>query len=206
MRLATTVPVLLMVAACASGETSEASRETPAAAGEKADGKSSICHDLAITAALATSLYEQSGQQLASAGKAMAKADRWDRKEISDKQNGTGEYSDALRRAFAYERTATALCYSGLQADHALVEMASRSGVPQREDVSRWRSKLSNVQLCSSQSRFRGNATAEKIMAEWSSRLGEVHAAEDGLIQACYQRAGGSRPDVDLPPMLLVNE
>lgn len=195
MRVATIVPVLLLAGACARGEA------------PKAGVKSSVCDDLAITAELAKSLYEQSGQQLASAGKAMAKADQWDRKEITDEQNGTGEYSDALRRAFAYERTATALCYSGLQADHALVEMASRSDVPRGEDVSRWRSKLSNVQLCSSQSRFGGNAAAQKIMAEWSSHLGEVRAAEDGLIQACYDRAGGSRPDdVHLQPILLVTE
>lgn len=200
MRTATIVPVLLMVVSCARGEASNA-------AGERSAGTSSVCDDLAITAELSKSLYEQSGQQLASAGKAMAKADKWDRKEISEKQNGTGEYSDALRRAFAYERTATALCYSGLQADHALVEMASRSDVPRREDVSRWRSKLSNVQLCSSQSRFGTGASTEKVMAEWSSRLGEVRAAEDGLIQACYERAGGSRPaDVHLQPILLVTE
>jgi hypothetical protein len=200
MRVATIVPVLLTVAACARGEASNV-------AGDKAGGTTSICNDLAIAAELTRSLYEQSGQQLASAGKAMEKADRWDRKEITAAQDGTGEYSGALRRAFAYERTATALCYSGLQADHALVEMASRSDVPQREDVARWRSKLSNVPLCSSQSRFRTGASAQTIMEEWTSRLAEVRAAEDGLIQACYQRAGGSRPaDLRLPPMLLVTE
>jgi hypothetical protein len=198
--MATIVPVLLMATACARGEASNVT-------GERSAGKSPVCDDLAITAELTKSLYEQSGHQLASAGKAIAKADQWDRKEITDAQNGSGEYSDALRRAFAYERTATALCYSGLQADLALVEMASRSDVPQREDVSRWRSKLSNVQLCSSQSRFSSGLSTEKVMAEWSSHVGEVRAAEDGLIQACYERAGGSRPaDVRLPPMLLITE
>lgn len=183
--LVTLVPVLLTVGACSRGEA------------PKSGGKSAVCDDLAITGEVTKAIYQQAGLQLASELKAIEKAE----KKTSD-ERGTDDPSDDRRRAFAYERTATALCYTAQQTGFALRLMAGRSDVVPHEDVARWEGAVTK-QMCTFGIR---SASAETVTAEWSAGIRTIEAAEEHLVQGCYERTGGSRPALMLPPMLLANE
>jgi hypothetical protein len=152
------------------------------------------CDALALQATEARVIRDQASQQLGAAEKALAKAQQWDSKQVTPEQDGSGEFSGARERAFAYERTASALCTSGQLLDAGMLELAKRS-----MDASSLREVEGLVPHSTCQLKAAGTN-------EWSSQARDAVEFEDRLLQACYDKRGGTRPDFRLPPMLLPTE
>ena len=162
-----------------------------------------ICNDLAVAAQVGITLRERVAGQYVSTDKAMVLWDRWEKKQVSSEQDGSGEYSGAGQRAFAYERTGHALCESARLVDAGMVMMASNAKLDVRTAQDRFARVACDLKASPKSPEV---ATRQAAAEEWAEQERIAREGEDALVNACTERAGTTRPAIRLPPMLLLQE
>jgi hypothetical protein len=164
----------------------------------------STCDALLIHSLEARALRDQVTAQFASTSHALERADELQKKTLPPEEVGTDDYNGAMQRAFAYKRTGAAICQAALFADQGMLELARRS--LDAGDVGSAEDQLTRV-TCRLKSQVDGGPDLRRAaLAEWSSQSRDALEFEDRLVQACYDKSGGARPEFHLTPPLLPSE
>jgi hypothetical protein len=167
------------------------------------DTGQAICYELGVAAQIGITIRERVAGQYASTDKAMGLWDKWEKKQVSPEQDGAGEYSGAGQRAFAYERTGRALCESARLVDAGMLMMASDAKL----DVTTAQGRFAQVTCALKASPKSSDMTIRNAAAQESAEQSRLaREGEDALVNACTARAGITRPAIQLPPMLVLQE
>lgn len=181
-------------AACGQKESPSSSQKLTAA----------TCDALLLASTEARGLRDQVGGQFASVSHAIDRAEQIEKKSIPPEQIGTDSYANAMQRAFSYKQTGFAVCYAALLVDKGMLELAMRTfdGAEVR-DADR---QLTRV-TCQLTAKVDTDAESRKAAsAEWSSQSRDALEFENRVVQACYAKTGGVRPEFHVSPTLLPTE
>src|SRR3569623_1255273 len=162
------------------------------------------CDALLLSSIEARGLRDQVGGQFASVRHAIDRAEQIEKKSIPPEQIGTDSYANAIQRAFSYKQTGFAVCYAALLVDNGMLELAMRTfdGAEVR-DAGR---QLTRV-TCQLTAKVDTDAESRRAAsAEWSAQSRDALEFENRLVQACYDKTGGVRPDFLVSPTLLPTE
>jgi hypothetical protein len=180
------------------------------ACGQKGDTASSpkpgaaTCDALLLSSLEARALRDQAGGQFAAVGRALARADLLQNQTLPAEEVGTDTYASAIQRAFSYKQTGVAVCQAARLVDEGMLELAMRSF-----DGPEWRrldERLTRT-MCQLRAQVDGGPSDRRDAAtEWSSQSRDAREFEDRLVQACYEKNGGVRPEFHLMPPLLPSE
>ncbi|MEP6861849.1 MAG: hypothetical protein ABJE66_14575 [Deltaproteobacteria bacterium] len=136
---------------------------------------------------------------LSDADSAAAEADRWKKKEITDVEDGTGEFSGAANRALLYAGSALSLCESVRQVHSGIESIAHTIHEPSIHVGER------PLQLdCFDETRV-GTQDSDAA-TKWEGERAAVQLAESRYLDACKAAFGADDGHVDGWPLGLIHE
>lgn len=160
------------------------------------------CDSLILASAAATEFLDLTTIQRESAARAMDKRERWDREEISPKQDGTGEFSRADARARSYQGVGIAMCQS---ASTALWQMRELIRIGRDAELTRISYRLGTID-CTTGYIDAISPDASKRRASldaWQTRQATARDAMHEVVNRCLERKEGTR-EIPLPPPILL--
>lgn len=160
------------------------------------------CEALAISFATSKGLLDLATDQYVSAEHAMQKWEQWNTKAVD--QDGTGEFSGAGDRANRYRAAGDALCLSASLNFWQMREVATAL-TKEAPSAELWR--LNDFNCVNVKSPISPDAEVRAAFTSgWNRRKADVLEAARGAVDDCYTKHGGTKPQVILPPAVLLTE